>query len=252
VENSPASGAQFVLPEALNLNAGDADVWGWESTFDFQFTENLTGRVTAAWTDSKLSNARQDTYSLFPSFYTKEPSCAPAAIQAITGVDDAETAELQELKALQCQAISGNVSGNTSLRQPEWTASASLDYQHPLPGNWSNWDWFAHGDGSYTDRIYVGNDNQSWLPAHTYVNLRLGVRSDRYALEFWVRNLFDNDDASAAFRDIFWTNTSDVTASQPPTRSNFDDFPPLRYSVSYPRLRTFGVLARMKFGAAVQ
>ena len=67
-----------------------------------------------------------------------------------------------------------------------------------------------------------------------------------------MRNLFDNDDAIAAFRDIYWTNTSDITASQAPTHSNFDDFPPLRYSVSYPKLRTFGVLVRMKFGAAVK
>lgn len=251
-ETSPSSGAAFVQPVSLNLNAGDADVWGWEMTTDILFTENLTGRVTASWVDSKLDNARQDTYSLFPSFYTKEPSCAPAAIQAITGVDAAETEALQELKGLQCQAISGDVSGNTALRQPEWTASASLGYQRPVPGNWSNWDWYVRGDANYTDRIYVGNDNQSWLPAHTYVNTRIGVSSDRYAVEFWVRNLFENDDATAAFRDIYWTNTSDITASQAPTHSNFDDFPPLRYSVSYPRLRTFGILVRAKFGAAVK
>ncbi|MEQ1803059.1 MAG: TonB-dependent receptor [Gammaproteobacteria bacterium] len=251
-ETSPGSGAAFVQPVSLNINAGDADVWGWEMTTDFQFTENLTGRVTASWVDSVLSNARQATYSLFPSFYTKDPTCTPAAIGAIVGSDDANTADLQELKGLQCQAISGDVSGSTALRQPEWTASATLEYEHPLPGNWSNWDWYMNGLGSYTGKIYVGNDNQSWLPEHTYVNARMGVRSERYTVELWVDNLFDNDDPTAAFRDIYWTNTSDVTASQPPTHSNFDDFPPLRYSVSYPSLRTFGVLARMRFGAAVK
>ncbi|MDP2324413.1 MAG: TonB-dependent receptor, partial [Gammaproteobacteria bacterium] len=248
-ETSPASGLAFTQPVSLNTNGGDAKVWGWEMSNDFSFTENLSGRLTAAWTDSQLTNARQDTFSLFPSLYTTEPSCTPAAIQAIVGADAGDTAKQQEIKGLQCQALSGNVSGNTQMRQPEWTASASLSYGRQLRGEW---DWYARTDANYTDKIYVGNDNQAWLPARTIANLRFGLKSPTYTVEFWVRNLFDNDDPTAAFRDIYWTNTSDITASEAPTHSNFDDFPPLRYSISYPKLRTFGVLARMRFGAAVQ
>ena len=35
-------------------------------------------------------------------------------------------------------------------------------------------------------------------------------------------------------------------------RPDFDDFVPLRYTVTYPRGRTFGVTALMRFGAAVR
>lgn len=263
-ETSPGSGLHFSQPVALNVNAGDARVWGWEATTDFVFTENLSGRLTASWTDSQLTNARQDTFSLFPSFYTAEPSCAPSYIQSFPdptperapnpdngdpGYANDEGNEVQNGLAAQCQAISGDVSGNTQMRQPEWTGSASLSYEHPLRGEW---DWYARSDASYTGKIYVGNDNEAWIPPHTYVNLRLGVQSSRYTVEFWVRNLFDNDSPIAAFRDIYWTNTSDIAASQTPTHSNFDDFPPLRYSISYPKLRTFGLIARMRFGAAVK
>ncbi len=250
-ETSPASGLKFTQPTALNFNAGDAKVTGWEMTTNLNITDNLSGRLTAAWTDSRLTNARMDTFSLFPSFYTTEPSCAPAAIQGLpTGEQDAKAAE--------CQLISGDVSGNTQMRTPEWTASGSLSYEHPLSINTlgGDWSWFARADANYLGKIYVGNDNEGWLPARTNANLRLGIRSPRYSLEFWVRNLFENDSPIAAFRDIYWTNDDDIQGLQNPANvraaSNFDDFPPLRMSVSYPSLRTYGLVAKMRFGGAEQ
>lgn len=243
-DRSPESGLPFTQLEALNINSGDAKVWGWEITTNIGFTENLSGQFTAAWTDSVLKSAQMDTFSLFPSFYTTEPSCVPTAIQALP-------ADQQDAKAGQCQKLSGDVSGNTQMRQPEWTASASLRYERALAGNWT---WFARGDANYLGKIYVGNDNQGWLAPRTNVNLRLGVQSPRYSVELWVRNLFENDNPIAAFRDIYWTNDDDIQGVQSPARfqqaSNFDDFPPLRMSVSYPSLRTYGLVAKMRFGGA--
>jgi outer membrane receptor protein involved in Fe transport len=252
-EVSPVSGASFTQPTALNVNAGDAEVWGWEVTADLGITENLTGRVTAAWTDSQLTSARMDTFSLFPSFYTTDPSCVPAVIQAIPdptpGMDNGN--EAQDARAATCQLMSGDVSGNTQMRQPEWTASASLSYERPVAGDWT---WSLRTDANYLGRIYAGNDNQSWLPARTNVNLRLGLQSTRYSVEFWVRNLFENNNPIAAFRDIYWTNDADIQGLQAPAQvrdaSNFDDFPPLRLSVTYPSLRTFGLVGKVRFGGA--
>jgi outer membrane receptor protein involved in Fe transport len=242
---SPATGRPFDQPTGLNVNAGDARVWGWEVVADLAITDNLTGRLTGAWTDSQLENARQDTYSLFPSFYTTDPTCTPEAIQAISDPDPDAEERLQNEKAGECQSMSGNLSGNTQMRQPEWTGSASLTYERPLAGDWN---WFTRADANYQSKIYVGNDNQSWLPGHTYVNLRIGAESPRYSLEFWVRNLFEDDNPIAAFRDIYWTNDSDIQGQDANPRSNFDDFPPLRMSVTYPKLRTFGLVAKVRFG----
>ena len=137
--------------------------------------------------------------------------------------------------------------------------SASLSYEHPLALNalGGDWSWFARADANYLGKIYVGNDNQGWLPSRTNANLRLGIRSPRYSVEFWVRNLFENDDPIAAFRDIYWTNDDDIQGQQNPPNalaaSNFDDFPPLRMSVSYPSLRTYGTgPRRCVFGGAEQ
>ncbi|MBL8200787.1 MAG: TonB-dependent receptor [Chromatiales bacterium] len=248
-ETSPNTGLPFEQVTALNVNAGDAEVWGWETQVDIAFTETLTGRLTVGYTDSQLTNARQDTLSLFPSFYTSEPSCAPAAIQAIQGANDDETEALQNDKAGECRQLSGDVSGNTQMRQPEWTSSASLTYKRPLEGDW---EFFTRADANYLGKIYVGNDNQSWLPARTNVNLRLGFTSEKYDVEFWVRNLFENNNPIAAFRDIYWTNTDDLQAQENPPAiqqaSNFDDFPPFRMSITYPSLRTFGIIGKIRFG----
>lgn len=250
-ETSPNTGRPFEQVTALNVNAGDAEVWGWEATADIALTDNLTGRLTVGYTDSELTNARQDALSLFPSFYTTDPSCAPDAIQSIQGADDDETELLQDDKAGECRALSGDVSGNTQMRQPEWTSSASLTYKRQLEGDW---EFFTRADANYLGKIYVGNDNQSWLPSRTNVNLRLGFTSAKYDVEFWVRNLFEDNNPIAAFRDIYWTNTDDLQAQEDLSTntirqvSNFEDFPPFRMSVTYPSLRTFGVVGKVRFG----
>lgn len=249
---SPTTGLRLDQPIGLNYNAGDARVWGWEMQADIGFTENLTGRMTVAYTDSTMKNARLDTISLYPSFYTTEPSCAPAAIQALADPDPStDDNEAQLSKATQCRNLSGDVSGNTQMRQPEWTASASLTYRRELGGDW---DWFVRGDANYLGKIYASNDNQSWLPARSNVNLRLGVDSPAWSVEFWVRNLLENRSPTAAYRDIFWANDSDLQGRESPATiremSTFDDFPPFRLAVSYPSLREYGLVAKYRFGGA--
>jgi len=211
-ENSPNTGRKFQQPEAFNFNAGSAEVFGWELSADVRLTETLTGRLTVNFQDAQLTKARQDTFEPFPSF-----------------------------------APNGDVSGNKLLRQPTWMSSASLSYDRQLYGDW---DMFARTDVNFQDKVYVGNDNQSWLPPRTVVNLRFGVKSARYTVAFYARNLFNNDSPTGAFRDIFFSNTSNIVppfVNQGP-RPSFDKFVPLRLTVSYPNLRTFGMTVQVRFG----
>jgi iron complex outermembrane receptor protein len=214
LETEPTSGLPLEQPTAFNVNAGDAEVLGFEAEMNVSLTDYLTGRATVGWQDSELKDAAQDTYEGFPTF-----------------------------------APDGDVSGNKLLRQPEWMLSGSLTYERELGGDW---DWYLGGDASYQSGIYVGNDNQGYLPDHTYVNARLGAKSGRYTVELWGRNIFDDGGAIAAFRDIYWANTDNLYEpyfDQGP-RPNFDEFVPLRYSVTYPRETTYGLTATMRFGAA--
>ncbi len=86
------------------------------------------------------------------------------------------------------------------------------------------------------------------------MNAKLGLKSDRYTVELWARNLFDDGHATAAFRDIYLANTDNQYApylDQGP-RPNFDDFVPFRFSVTYPRERTYGISATVRFGESYQ
>ena len=90
--------------------------------------------------------------------------------------------------------------------------------------------------------------------SHRVVNLKFGKEWPHWAVYGWVRNLFEDDNPTAAFRDIYWTNDSDLQAQANPATireaSTFDDFPPLKYSVTYPSLRTFGLIGKVRFGGA--
>lgn len=211
----PVTGLPLSSPVGIGVNVGDARVWGWEFEADFLLTEHLSGRLAASYTDAKLQRApaRDSGYEDFPSF----------------GPD-------------------GSLAGNTLLRQPKWNASASLGYQRPLA---SGWDFYGRGDLTFQDRVFVGIDNQSWLPSQTHLNLRLGIENARYSVEIWGRNLLDDDSPVAAYRDVFFTNTDDYSQSLPVESTTADLFP-FRYTVTHPRLRTYGITGKVRFGAALK
>lgn len=234
-ERDPVTNQPYSQPESFNVNAGDATVLGWEVDLSYQLTESWRTRLTGSFTDATFDSGKQGTFDTFPSF--RPPECQAATVTTTPQGRADEQA---------CQAVSGSIAGNTVLRQPEWQASYSLSYDAPIN---DDWDFFAGGDASYQGKVYVGNDNQSYLPAHTYVNLRLGVESARYTIELWGRNVFNNDEPIAAYRDVFFTNTDDYYQQAAPS-SAADKFFPIRYTVSHPRLATFGITGRVRFGGA--
>jgi len=221
-DTDPVEGLPLAQPTAFRVNSGDAGVLGFEIETNVGLTDNLTGRFTLGWADAEIKSATQSAYTDFPD-YAAEGFAADG----------------------------GDVSGNTLLRQPEWLLSGSLDYQHQLTGEW---DWFTGADANYQSGVYVGNENQGWLPSHTYVNTRLGVQTSVYTIQAWARDLFDDNKAVASFRDIYFANTDNQyppVVDQGP-RPNFDDFVPWRETVSYPNERTYGLTFLMRFGAAAE
>ncbi len=208
----PLTGESLEQPEGFNRNAGDATVWGYEMQGELIFTDNLSYAFTLSYTDAIMDNGQLESFIDFPSF----------------------------------AATAGDVTGNTVLRQPEWMASGSLKYQRQAFGNW---DFSARADITWQDEYFGGLDNQWTVPDHTYVNLRLGLSSDRWSISFWAKNLFNDDSPTAGFRDVYFGNSDDLFQQRPPNTSVFQFFP-FRISVSHPRLRTWGGTIKVKFGAA--
>jgi iron complex outermembrane receptor protein len=219
VSGDPNFGRCFQQPESLNDNAGDATVLGWEMGLEVAPTENWYTRFGISWTDASWDNAQLSTFEDFPSF-----------------------------------APDGDVTGKTVLRQPPWQFSGSVRYTRAVSGDW---DYFSRLDVTWEDDWYVGNENQAVVPDHTNVNLRLGLKSPRYEIELWANNLLDNEEASGAFRQPYFTNTAqifdrsdDVPSLDDPPSSTSQTIFPWAMIVSHPDLRTYGITVRAKFGAA--
>ena len=117
----------------------------------------------------------------------------------------------------------------------------------PVTGDW---EWFTRGDFTYEDSWYPQDDNFAVIPEKTYLNLSLGFRSDQWTITAWVNNLLEDDDPIATFRDIYFSNTDDVSQSRPLVGRGTEQIVPWRYSVAHPRLRTYGLTVQARFGGS--
>ena len=190
---------------ALDTNAGDASVLGLEALFGLALTDNLTGSLGFTVTDSEFDDARITSFADFPSF-----------------------------------APDGDVAGNTLLRQSEVQGNLTLNYRRALRGGM---DWYLRTDVLYTGKQWVGAVNQAEIPAHTYVNLKIGIDAERYSVELWSDNLLDDDKPIAGFRDVWFANALPGGGAG----GFFDTFFPWRITLSHPRRRQVGATLRVRF-----
>ncbi|VAW02266.1 TonB-dependent receptor [hydrothermal vent metagenome] len=198
----PGGGA--ALPVSVNANAGTAKVTGAELSVQAMLSEGFTINFGASYTNSRFIDAQVESFEEFPSF-----------------------------------APNGDISGNKLLRQPKWQFNISPIYETQIN---EDIGMFIRADIMHEGKSFVGNTNQAIIPGRTKVNARGGVRmSGGLEVELWVENLFNDNKAEAAFRDVYLNNTVDGMTSGDNTLF------PWRMSVIHPRLRTFGITARYKF-----
>ena len=190
---------------ALDTNAGDASVLGLEASFGLVLTDNLTGNLGFSVTDPEFDDARISSFAEFPSY-----------------------------------APDGDVSGNELLRQSSVQGNLTLNYRRAFRGDM---EWYLRADILYTGKQWVGAANQAEVPAHTYVNLKIGFEAERYSVEFWSDNLLDDDKPVAAFRDVWFANALPGGGAE----GGFNAFFPWRLTVSHPRRRQVGATLRVNF-----
>ena len=203
--NVDPNGVALTQPLGLDTNAGDASVLGLEASFGFALTENLTGNLGFSLTNSEFDDAEIESFAEFPSF-----------------------------------APDGDVAGNSLLRQSEVQANATINYRRAIRGNL---DWYVRADVLYTGKQWIGAPNQAEVPAHTYVNLRVGIEAERYSVELWSENLLEDDNPTAGFRDVYFANALPGGGAG----GGFNTFFPWRITLSHPRLRQIGATLRVTF-----
>jgi iron complex outermembrane receptor protein len=79
--------------------------------------------------------------------------------------------------------------GNELSRVPSWTGTFSTEYTDHLT---SEWDWYARTDVNYTGSMWDSDINIVKTDAYARVNALLGIRKDRYSVELFAKNLFND------------------------------------------------------------
>jgi iron complex outermembrane receptor protein len=162
-------------------------------------------------------------------------------INAGASFSDAEfdEARIQSFAQFPSYAPAGDVSGNKLLRQSDTQFTAGFGYEVPVGDRYT---WYVRSDWSYRGEQFADATNQTIVPEQNLLNASLGLRGEIWTLELWGRNLLHEDAPSGAFRDVAFTNY----APNLPLGSAGAFFP-FRWSVSHPRLTTYGITARVKF-----
>lgn len=135
-------------------------------------------------------------------------------------------------------APTGDISGNQILRTSKVQANAGFQLSRTVS---SDRDWFFRADVSHRGKQFADASNQAIVPRATNVNASMGLRGDTWSVELWGRNLTGEDAPTGAFRDVFFSNTL------PNGTISGGTFFPFRYTVSHPRLTTWGLTMRYSF-----
>lgn len=130
-----------------------------------------------------------------------------------------------------------------------WIINGSASYDHPLSGDWSI---FANTNFSYEDKKFVQTDNLAEVGDAFLVNVRLGVRNERFSITAFVKNLTNEDSVPLATR--WFDYRYGAGTRNLPTSPSFNGTPavietgaPRAFFGALRKGRTFGVEAAMNF-----
>jgi iron complex outermembrane recepter protein len=94
-------------------------------------------------------------------------------------------------------AGSNQIKGNSNPRFPKWSGAVNGTYTTQLTNDWT---WFARGDVSYFGKAFVELDNLAFCDSYFLANARTGIEKDGFKLEFFIKNLLDDDSWTACSR----------------------------------------------------
>lgn len=119
-----------------------------------------------------------------------------------------------------CRLINGNLNptGTKFARFPENSASLGLTYRH---ASFGGMDAYYRIDASYQGKEYADETNVVWLAPWIMANARVGLENERYKVELYGLNVFDNKVPQAI------AQTSDQISG----RNTLTTTPPLKATV---------------------
>ncbi len=175
-----------VPPNQVSLirNAGNARINGAELSLIARPSRRLTLTANYALADTRYTSGTDENLGLI--FDVQDDGLVNCStgdeFPAITG----------------CQSRYGSIVGKRIPRAPVHSVFVDLDYRTPL-GN-SDWTLFAGTNLSLTSASFDQVLNFADSGDAVVSDIRLGAQSDRFKIQLYVRNLFDEDAVSQVLR----------------------------------------------------
>lgn len=162
---------------AATTNAGSVNLKGLELDTRFAVTPSLTLAGTFTYADNKLINF----------------------VYAPNGIS------IQN---------NSNVSGNRLDQTPKFTGSFSPTYHTEIA---NGWELNTRADIIYRGKYFIDPTNRAWVGARTTFNSTVGFKHDNLKVDFFVRNLFNNDKLVGGSKssDSVYAANATCTAANP-------------------------------------
>jgi iron complex outermembrane receptor protein len=180
-------------------------IQGIEFDANAKFSSKLTGHAAFNWTDGhRTSYAETDTGPMFTS------------------------------------GVTPNENGNRIDGVPQFQAEGDLTYKDHLVGPY---DWFAHGNLTYTGPQYIDPTDVGVMNGFYRVNASVGVVKGNLTFEVYVKNLLDDRNWDAAYR---FPDPYLHSLGTPPTFYEFN-YQIMSAIVTAPNPRDFGFKLSVKY-----
>ena len=169
---------------ALTRNGGDARVNGAEVELIVRPDRHLTLTANYALADTKFTAGSDENLGLIYDVQDDGlVNCSTGdQFPAVTG----------------CQSLFGSIVGKSIPRAPRHTLFADADYRTAI-GN-SGWRLFAGANVSVISSSFDQVLNFANTGGSTVVDARLGAQNDRFKIQLYVKNLFNEDSVAQIIR----------------------------------------------------
>ncbi len=160
---------------SLVVNAGNARIRGFEVELQARPVRNLTFTANYAFTNAIFTSGVDEQQGVLNDVLDDRlVNCSTGdQFPAITG----------------CQSLYGSIVGKRIPRAPQHTIFADVDWRLPLGD--SGWNFFAGANVNLISSSFAQVHNLASTGGSAVVDLRAGFQSDRFKVQFYVKNATD-------------------------------------------------------------
>ncbi len=182
------------------VNAGDAEIFGIEAEVIGELSPGLVITANYAYANSEFTSGVDANQGVLNDV-------------ADDGLVNCSTGDQFPTAGVACtESLFGSIVGQAIPRAPRHRAFFDANYRSGTEIGRGTWDFFTGANITYTSSSFAQVHNLARTGHAVEVDARIGIENDRYRVQLYVNNLFDEDavqqiiryaDADVNFRRSF-------------------------------------------------